>query len=72
MDMVRLENTIKEVERFMETAYQAERRFKEDWARDSKRLGLITKSWYTNISKENAACKRASLDLTRSLAELRK
>ncbi len=48
-----------EAQRFMFIAYQALERFKKD-----KMIGLG--------SKETSACRRASMDLTRALSEMRK
>lgn len=72
MNIIELEYVIREAERFISAARYAIERRDKDWMRDSKRLGLTKKDVYSNTSKENAACKRASLDLTRALAELRK
>lgn len=48
-----------EAQRFMIISYHALERFKKD-----KMIGLG--------SKETAACRRASMDLTRALSEMRK
>jgi hypothetical protein len=56
----KLENAISEARRFIVAALEAKARMKSDI--------------YTNISgsKQTGAAKRASLDLTRALAEMRK
>ena len=58
MQIEKVEEAIYEAERFIEKARLALKR-----AEGRK---------YFYIAKENASCLRASLDLTRSLAELRK
>ena len=58
-----LQKVIKEAERFLEKAKDASARIKMDNEED-----------YYNVTgtKESAACKRASLDLSKSLSEFRK
>jgi len=68
----KLRIAIDEAERFIRLAKKAQTRQDKDWKIDSVRLGLTMRERYGNISKENATCKRASLDLTRALSELRK
>ena len=64
MNLLLLANAIYEAERFIAKAKQAqmrqetERREKGDWTQVA--------------SKETAACRRASMDLTRALATLRR
>lgn len=72
MNIIVLRDTIEEAERFLEKAKAARGRWKQDWDKDSKKFGLINPTIYRNYSPENAACKRASIDLTRMLALLRK
>lgn len=72
MNISKLTDAIKEAERFIAAANRAQARLEQDWQFDSKRLSLHNRAIYSNTSKENAACKRASLDLTRALADLRK
>lgn len=72
MNIVTLTVAIKETERFIDAALKAQARWELDWLKDSKRLNLTKRDYYTNVSKENAACKRASMELTRALSELRK
>jgi hypothetical protein len=68
----RLREAVNEAERFLVAAKRAETKYFEDWAIASRDLGLTKQEHYSNSGKENASCKRASLDLTRALAELRK
>lgn len=56
------------IEKVEEAIYEA-RRF-IDKANLARQLMETKKYWF--MSKETAACRRASMDLTRSLAELRK
>jgi hypothetical protein len=56
-----VQRTMKECERFMEAARKYEMRVKDS------RVG-----GYRSASKEGGTVKRASMDLTRSLAEMRK
>lgn len=60
MDYVKLEKAMAEAKRFLEAAEKVQI--------------TVTKtySYIPSSSKVNSACKRASLDLTRALAELRK
>ena len=58
MEIEELEEAIYEARRFIDKANLA--------------LQRVSNSKYFYCSKETAACRRASLDLTRSLAELRK
>ncbi len=57
-----------EIEKVEEAIYEA-RRFIDKANLALQRVG---KSKYFYCSKETAACRRSSMDLTRSLAELRK
>ena len=58
MDKVnKINSAITEAQRFVQTAFAWKKRIKEDDA-----------VW---TSKEGGACKRASMDLTRALTELR-
>ena len=58
MKIERVEEAISEARRFIPKAEKA--------------LKLLKKKKYWFMSKETAACRRSSMDLTRSLAELRK
>jgi len=60
MNLKKLELAMYEAKRFLDKAKLAKERMKGD------------ESYYWMGSKETSAVKRASLDLTRSLAELRK
>jgi hypothetical protein len=60
MHIDKLTNAIAEAERFIEKAHKAAFKIRTD--------SLTTISG----SKETATCKRASMDLTRALADLRK
>ncbi len=71
MKITTLLKAIGEAEHFLEAAKAAHQQFYIDWEVDSKRLGLKHPQVYTNTSKRNASCKRASMDLTRILADLR-
>ncbi len=57
-----LRNSIKEAERFIEIAKLVK----------IKTLGYKKYECVEDYTKESAACKRASMDLTRALAQLRK
>ena len=72
MKISKLTKAISEAKRFLAAAQEAQDRFEMDWERDRRIFKLANKEFYINYGKENATCKRASLDLTRSLAELRK
>lgn len=65
---------IAEAERFIAKAKLALKRREKDWNEDKARLGLSDrlKNAWDSQSKENATCKRASLDLSRVLADLRR
>ena len=71
MNKQTLEQAINEAQRFIKAAEAAQKRTHADWLRDSQRLALTKEDVYWSISKENASCKRASLDLSRILADLR-
>lgn len=59
MNIETLDNAVEEAKKFIEKAEKAIKRSEEDG--------------YTFFGcKETAACKRASMDLTRALSELRK
>jgi len=60
MNRLILEVAMDEAKRFLAIAEEAEKRLTDD--------AMVTISG----SKETAACRRASMDLTRALAELRK
>ena len=60
MDKISIITAILEAQRFIEKAHKAKE------AIDNNHSCLITGS------KETAACRRASLDLTRALAQMRK
>jgi hypothetical protein len=62
MNKVKLGIAMAEARRFLRKAEAAQKRMK-----DGEPLG----PHYYSGTKENAACKRASLDLTRTLADLR-
>jgi len=59
MTIEHVKAVIRETKRFLAAAQLAEKRLTED---DMAKFG----------SKETAACRRASMDLTRALAELRR
>ena len=64
MDYKDLCDSIQEAERFLEKAKEAKTK--------SIRSGGVNSLWWTCIDgKANAACLRASMDLTRCLANLR-
>ena len=67
-----LRTAIAEAERFLKKARDAQKRFDREWVIESKRLALTNKESFTVSCKENGAVKRASLDLTRALADLRR
>ena len=71
MDMERLDKAMAEAQRFLDRAEEAWKKRESDRKADSIRLDMLLGDSYENVSKENAACKRASLDLTRALANLR-
>ena len=62
MKISKVEKAITEARRFIDKAHPAVAKIKD----------MQSKGLYFAGSKETAACRRASLDLTRSLAELRK
>lgn len=74
MNITVLEEAISEAERFLIKAKEAQKRREKDWQEDKKRLGLTNRIIYSygSASPENASCKRASMDLTKTLARLRK
>ncbi len=72
MNIQKLSTAMAVAQRFLHTAQEAQSQFQEDWLFDSRRFGLTDRSAYTNTSKANAACKRASLDLSMALTDLRK
>jgi len=59
-----IEAALHEAERFSTVARAAMMRLKEE--------GRVNISPFTGPYKETAACRRASLDLTRALTEMRK
>ena len=61
-----LETAIREAQRFIDTALKVEQGDEED-----EKDGIHYR-WVKGYTKNSSACKRASMDLTRSLAELRK
>ena len=68
-----LKQAILEAERFILTATLAEARIDEDIKSFIERFGTHSReNTCTITSKETAACRRASMDLTRVLAKLRK
>ncbi len=69
---IQIEVAIEQAERFISVAKQAQKRIRNDFTKDQERLELINLSVYSTTSKETAACRRASMDLTRSLAQLRR
>ena len=72
MNIAKLDTAINAAMRFVLKGEDAKRRWEKDWAEASVRLRLTNKEMYSNVSAENAACKRASMDLTRELANLRR
>lgn len=64
MDVERLENAVKEAQRFLGKV----RELRDNALHASQTLG----KWYIDTGKYTGAVKRSSLDLTMALAELRK
>ena len=68
-----LRTAMKEAERFIAKGHAALKRYDKEWDLARIRLDLSDKERYSiGQTKENGAVKRASLDLTRALADLRK
>ncbi len=59
MDLYKLSNAVGECERFLKAAKEVGKRLEKN-------------KTHVSYCKESAACRRASLDLSRALAELRK
>ena len=73
MNIAKLTAAINEAKRFLSTAELARRKWEEDFFDFQEQTGkLCHKDRFNNASVENATCKRASMDLTRALANLRK
>jgi len=72
MNIQKINKAIDEAERFLFRAIVAKRQLVIDFNSDAKRLALANINVYANVNKENAACKRASMDLTRALADMRR
>jgi hypothetical protein len=73
MNIRQIDNAVREAERFIQKAEQAKARLIKECAEINVRLSLNFKPVnHTITSKETASCRRASLDLSRSLSELRK
>ena len=64
MNIDQIDKAIEEAERFTLAAFRAKKTIKAIEKEHSK--------FYSVVSKDVASCRRASLDLTRSLAEMRK
>ncbi len=71
MDIRKIDKAVLEAERFILSAEVARRRLIDDFNIDAKRLGLTNINVYNTISKETASLKRASMDMTRALADMR-
>jgi hypothetical protein len=69
MDIEKLNNTIEEAERFLKKAKEL-----RDLMEDGKRKMESGDKYYypSDNPKESGAVRRASMDLTRSLADLRR
>ena len=67
MRMDRLESALAEAARFIDSTIAVKRRVQENLKRPKD-----AKTYPLTGCKETAACLRASMDLTRTLAELRK
>ncbi len=74
MDLVKLNAAMEKAEAFLDSASKARERIRRDFEADKERLKLSKDHvWvYSVTSKETAACRRASMEITRALAELRK
>ncbi len=64
MRIEEIDNCLIEAERFVKAAIKAKRAIETMHKENSE--------WYSEASKDVASCKRASLDLTRALSEIRK
>ena len=67
MNRDKLQIAIDEAQRFIERAQAAHNGF--EWRKFANRDGGY---WVHNDTRQTAAAKRASMDLTRALAEIRK
>ena len=72
MDIAKLDTAMNAAMLFVIKADDAKKKWEEDWARESAKFQLTDRKLFRNVSAENASCKRASMDLTRALANLRK
>lgn len=76
----KLDKTVVEAKRFLEKAEELKEAIRKDkkevdeWNRKVREGDEVCnyKRWYASLGKERAALKRASMDLTRALAEYRK
>jgi len=69
VDIEKLNNTIEEAEKFLKKAKELRNLMEED-----KKREMESKDYYYSSGnpKESGAVRRASMDLTRSLADLRR
>ncbi len=72
MNITQIETAIREAQRFIAKAEEAKTRIKVDFTEAQRSFGMTNLPCYTITSKETAACKRASMDLSRTLVELRR
>ena len=72
MNIGKLTIAINEAERFLIKAHEARKKWDKDLAEAHERINITHHDRFNNVSAENATCKRASMDLTRALANLRK
>lgn len=77
MNLQSLQEAIAEAERFLQKADEAEKQIVADWKRDNeiaKQEGIkpMNPLTYSGGGREVAACKRASMDLSRALTNLRR
>ena len=67
-----IDEAIDEAERFVLKAKRARARLYIDFEKAQRDLGLKNISRFSITSKETAACRRASMDLSRVLTNLRR
>lgn len=75
MNLAKIDESITEAERFLRLAREAKQRIQKDisdWNRRFPDEAMPLQDWNSTSSPETAATKRASMDLTRSLARLRR
>lgn len=68
MKISAVKEAIKEAERFIKAA----KKIQTGTAWDAKTGSYVPSKDYIEIGKDSGACRRASMDLTRALAEMRK